>query len=101
MTQAVPAGRMEMNPQSGHLPLTSWGSFCLSETSLLLKIADTNRPTIILVLFVWMYTSPFKIDIYFFILEITQLRVFHTLAVGFYVSFTLYLLVFMLLHRGF
>lgn len=30
--------------QFGHLLLTSWGSFCLSETSLLLKIAETNRP---------------------------------------------------------
>lgn len=57
--------RWKWSKQFGQLLLTSWGSFCLGETSLLLKIAETNRPQIIPVRFAWIYSSPFKIIFYF------------------------------------
>ena len=57
--------RWKWSKRFGQLFSTSRGSFCLGETSLLLKMAETNRPQIIPVRFAWIRSSPFKIIFYF------------------------------------
>lgn len=78
MTQAVPAWGDGNEPKRfSHLLLTEFmSSFCLSETSLLLKIAETNRPNIISMWFLNFY-FPY---ILVYTLKRTQLTVFHILG---------------------